>query len=380
MLVGEGSSKQLPDEAKLLGAKRVLFITDTGIASLPFISDIERDMLRAGLDVYLFGDIRPHPTDRNITEAVAIGHEFAADILVSVGGGSAMDAGRGIKAVLAYGGDIRDHGMPFRKIVYNRSEMLPHIAIPTTAGTGGEVAGGGAIYGPDPETGDMREIGLGDAELVPDVAILDPLMTVSLPPYPTAFTGMDVLTHAIESIFSAKDFALSDGLALEAIKLVEDNLRLSVREPHNLAAREAMLVAAMMATVAFSQTRLGLCHSMAMSLSVLANVPHGVGNALLLPHVFRLNSKARPDRALRIAKAFGVGYDEKDDAMLELAAGRITQLLVDTGLPVWLDETEFTQDMIDKASGMAKECGFTSTNPVIPTVAEIANIYRGCFR
>jgi alcohol dehydrogenase class IV len=379
MLVGEGSVKQLPDEIRGLGAKKILLITDTGIVSLPFIVEIRQNLCNAGFDVYLFGEIRPHPTEQNVIDAVEIGRQFGADILVSVGGGSSMDAGRGIKAILTYGGNIRDHMPSTRKIVYDRKDMLPHIAIPTTAGTGGEVAGGGAIYGPDLNTGEMMEIAISDANLVPDVAILDPLLTLTLPAYPTAFTGMDVLTHAIESIFSTKDFALSDALAYEVIRLVEENLRKAVKEPSNLAAREAMLVAAMMATVAFTQTRLGLCHSMAMSLSVMADVPHGTGNALLLPRIFRLNAKVRGDRAIRIAEAFGVERGTPEE-MIRQASDKITKLLVDTGLPVYLDDTAFTRDMIDKASKMAKECGFTITNPIIPTIEDISRIYKECFR
>jgi alcohol dehydrogenase class IV len=189
---------------------------------------------------------------------------------------------------------------------------------------------------------------------------------------------MDAMTHAIEAIFSVKDFAFSDALGDETIYVVEQNLRTVVKEPRNVTARENMLTAASMATSALTQTRLGLCHSMAMALSVMANVPHGIGNALLLPHVFRLNAKARPDRAIRMAKALGVADNAGDP--IEQAASRLTQLLVDTGLPVYLDDTAFTKEMVPEASQRAKDCVFTQTNPVNPTVEEIGKLFMGCFR
>ena len=380
MLIGEGAGAQLAEEVKLLGASKVLFLTDTGIANLPFILEMEEALRAAGLELCVYDQIRPHPTDKNVEEAVAAAKAFGVEVIVSVGGGSPMDCARGIKAVLAYGGDIRDHMLPGRKIQYNRKDMLPHIAVPTTAGTGGEVAGGGAIYGPDLETGEMMEIGLGDSALVPDIAVIDPLLTISLPPLPTAFTGMDVLTHAVECVFSTKDFALSDGLSYEAISMVEEHLRNAVHEPQNMAAREAMLVAAMMATVAFGQTRLGLCHSMAMSLSVIADIPHGTGNALLLPHIYRYNATARPERALRIAWALGVPQGLSTEETVKQGTDKITQLLIDTGLPVWLDDTKFTKEDIPRAAVMAKHCGFTYTNPIIPTEDEIAELYMECFK
>jgi alcohol dehydrogenase class IV len=379
MLVGSGASKQLADEVKRLGKKKVLMLTDVGLASVDFVAESKNSLEQAGLKVCLFGGIHPHPTDKNVVDAVEAGKKFGMDILVSIGGGSSIDAARGTNLVFSYGGDIRDHAVGAGKCVIDRKDLLPHIAIPTTAGTGGEVAGGGGIYGLDARTGKTVEIGIGDANLVPDVAIIDALLTISLPPYITAYTGMDAMTHAIESIFSTRDFAFSDGLGYEAIKIVENNLRIAVKEPQNIVARENMLIAACMANVALGQTLLGLCHSMTTPLSVMAHVPHGVGNALLLPHIYRLNASARPDRAMRIAKALGITDDDSRD-FIGRATVRITQLLVDTGLPVYLDDTAFTKDMIPEASEMAKRCRFTVTNPVILSAEEIGQIYLGCFR
>jgi alcohol dehydrogenase class IV len=378
MIVGAGASKQLADEVKNLGGKSVLLLTDTGVASLDFTGEIRKSLEQAGLSVCFFGEIRPHPTDKNVADAVAAGKKAGVDIMVSLGGGSSMDCARGVNLVFTYGGDIREHRVGLGKYVTNRKDLLPHIAIPTTAGTGGEIAGGAAIYGPDPQSGKMVEIPLSDANIIPDVAIIDPELTFGLPPVITASTGMDAMTHAIEAIFSVKDFAFSDALGYETIYVVEQNLRTVVKEPRNAAARENMLIAASMATSALTQTRLGLCHSMAMALSVMANVPHGIGNALLLPHVFRLNAKARPDRAVRMARALGVADNAGDP--IEQAASRLTQLLVDTGLPVYLDDTAFTKEMVPEAAQRAKDCVFTQTNPVDPAVEEIGRLFMGCFR
>lgn len=379
LVVGKDAVKGLADEVKLLEARRVMLLTDSGLASLPFIDEIGGMLRKAGLIVCLFSEIQPHPTDDNAYAAAAKAREFRAEVLVSVGGGSAMDCTRATKALIAYGGNIRDHDVHNRKFTYQRADMLPHIAVPTTAGTGSEVAGGVGLYGTDPLTGETMEISIADAALVPDVALLDPVLTVSLPAYPTAFSGMDVLVHAVESIFSVNHFAISDGLAVQAIKMVQGNLRTAVKEPGNLPAREAMMVAATTATMAFGQTMLGLCHSMAMSLSVMAGIPHGTANAILLPGVYRLNAKAAPERAVMIAGAMGI-EGANDEEAIEATATAFTQLLEDIGLPVWLNDTGFTGEMVPKAAQLAKDCFFTQMNPVKPGTEEIGEMYRALFK
>ncbi|MFA7468142.1 MAG: iron-containing alcohol dehydrogenase, partial [Desulfotomaculaceae bacterium] len=298
---GPGAIQELDVIIKEMGKNRVIVITDKVMQQLPLVTNMVDKLKNAGLNVSVFGDIGPNPVEEMVHNAVAFMQEVNPEVLVCIGGGSPIDAGKAANVVFTHGGIVNDYDIAIGGIMKITPKLLPLIAIPTTAGTGTEVTFVGVIT----DTTKQTKFGVLSPLLIPDVALLDPELTISMPPSLTAFTGIDALTHCIEAYTSIGGYPPAEALALHGIKMISPSLRTPVQDGQDLQAREEMLTASMMAGTAFSLNGLGACHAMAHQLSAIFDIPHGLANAILLPRVMKYNIPANPQKFAAIAEAMG---------------------------------------------------------------------------
>jgi alcohol dehydrogenase class IV len=331
---GPGSSDLVGRYAQNLGGPKALVVSDPGVAAAGWTAKVVANLRAAGLSVVEFLDVSPNPRDSQIMEGSAIYAREGCGMLVAVGGGSPMDCAKGIGIVHTN----ERHILSFAGADNVPLPGPPLICIPTTAGTSADISQF-AIIG---DTARKVKIAIVSKALVPDVSLLDPALTGSMPPDLTAHTGLDALTHAMEAYVSNASSPMTDLLALEAIRQVAANLPQAYARPHDLTARAGMLHASLLAGLAFSNAILGAVHAMAHSLGGFLDLPHGQCNAILLDHVARRNFTAAPARYRQIAKALGAdieatpedrGADVLVQAIRDLKAGvGVTQTLSDLGV------------------------------------------------
>lgn len=296
--MGIGAVKQLGDTAKFLGGNKALLVTDAGVAVLGMADQIKGILENAGITTVIYSDTEPNPTDENVREAVKIYKEKKCDMLVSLGGGSSHDCAKGVGIVACNKGDICD----FAGIDTVPNALPPFIAINTTAGTAAEMTRFAVIT----NTKTHIKMIYATARITPTVAINDPVLMVGMPPALTASTGMDALTHAIEAYVAALANPVTDACAVGAIKLIVEFLPQAVANGENMVARDKMAYAEYLAGMAFNNAGIGIVHAMAHQPGALLNKPHGVCNAILLPHGCTFNLIACPQRYAEIAELMGV--------------------------------------------------------------------------
>ncbi|HZR52838.1 MAG TPA: iron-containing alcohol dehydrogenase [Streptosporangiaceae bacterium] len=297
----EGAIKELPGAVRATGADGAMIVTDAGLAATPVLGTVARELAEAAIPVHVFSGVHPNPT----TDDIAAGADAVAEVgarrvaLVAVGGGSPIDAAKGI--AIAAVNPQRGRELDYRNAF--SVPALPIIAVPTTAGTGAETNAFGVVTDPAAH----RKFYVGHASTMPAAAIGDPALTVGLPPSVTAATGMDALTHALESYLSLRPNSWSDGIDLQVIRLIAANLPRACADGADLDARHQMLLAAHMAGVAMANTGLGICHAIGHALGGRWNIAHGVTLTMILPEVLRYNLPVRPERTADVAFALGVG-------------------------------------------------------------------------
>ena len=294
-----------------------------------------------------------------------------------IGGGSPIDAAKAANVVYTHGGCANDYDVAFGGIMKIQPKLLPMIAIPTTAGTGTEVTNVSVITDVERQT----KFGILSPFLIPDVALLDPEVTVSMPAKLTAFTGIDALTHSIESYTSIVGFPAADGLGLKAIKMISGALRTAVKDGKNVEAREQMLVASMMAGTAFSLNGLGACHALAHQLSAYFDTPHGLANAILLPHIMRFNLDYNTQKFADVAEAMGAdirGLSTKEAA--EKALEMVEQLCEDVGVPKYLDDAGASKKEIPGMVERALLDNPITTNPRKASAEDVEKLYLAAFK
>ena len=366
---GAGSVKKVGELAKAEGAKKALIITDSFIAQSDIRKKIEDSLKAAGITVEVFDGVTPNPT----TACVDAGSDFAAksdaDILIAVGGGSSMDTAKGVS--LGARNPQRGIGLDYQ--TQFEKPGLPIIAIPTTAGTGSEVNAFGVIT--DEET--HVRFYVGHSSALAKAAILDPELTLGLPPKATAATGMDAMIHAVESYLSIRNNPYSDGIALQTIELVMKNLPTAYKEGSNLEARANMLLASHIVGVGFSHTGLGLVHGIGHSLGGHFNVPHGVALCTVLDQVLRFNLPARQARMAKIGQALGVADTAKSEAEnADQAIKTLVQLAREVGLDTKLSDHGITEADLPLLAKTAVEDAVTLNNPIKPTEQDVLGILR----
>lgn len=368
-LMGIGSHKQLGEQIKILGGKKPFLVADKGITEAGLTSQIV-DLIKqeTGSDTVVFDDTVPNPTDTNVEEGVKAYKENGCDMIITLGGGSPHDCGKGIGIVLTNGGTIHD----FEGVDQSTKPMPPFIAINTTAGTASEMTRFCIIT----DTSRKVKMAIVDWHVTPTVAINDPLLMVGMPTALTAATGMDALTHAVEAYVSTMATPVTDACALKAIELVADYLRQAVANGEDIEARDKMAYAEYLAGMAFNNASLGHVHAMAHQLGGFYNLPHGICNAILLPHVSRFNLIARLDRFADIAIAMGepVGDLSKREAA-EKAITSIEILSRDIGIPPNLTVLGVKKEDLPIMADNAQKDACGATNPRRPSHNDVIDIY-----
>ncbi len=351
---GPGRVKELADMCAELGISRPLLVTDPGLAANPMVADIVGDLAAAGLGVKVFADIKPNPVGENIEKGAQAFREGGMDGVIAFGGGSALDAGKVIAMMAGQDRplwDFEDVGDNWTRV--KADAIAPIIAIPTTAGTGSEVGRAGVIT--NAETHEKKIIF--HPGLMPAIALLDPQLTVGLPAGLTAATGMDALSHNLEAYSAPGYHPMADGIAVEGIRLVKENLETAVREPDNITARGNMLMASAMGATAF-QKGLGGMHALAHPLGGVHDAHHGMLNAILMPYVLKANREAIEERFDRLAAWLGLdgGFDGVVQWVLDLRkAIGIPHALADIGIP---------GDNLEQIAAMAVQDPSAGGNPV----------------
>jgi alcohol dehydrogenase class IV len=401
--VGAGVIGQLPAVVRATGADQVVVVTDAALAATPVIATVQAVLADAGIPARLFAGVHPNPTTDDLAAGADAVAQVTADAtasasaaavtatlkasapplsappapplkritLVAVGGGSPIDAAKGI--ALAAVNPQRGRDLDYRGNF--AVPALPIVAVPTTAGTGSETNAFGVVTDP----AGRRKFYVGHASSMPVAAILDPALTVGLPPAATAATGLDALTHALESYLSARPNPWSDGIALQAIRMIAASLPRACADGGDLAARSQMLLAAHMAGVAMASTGLGLCHAIGHALGARWDVAHGVALATVLPEVLRFNRPARTRRLAEIAFALGAGDTGADDQRNAAAAiDAVTGLRGTIGLDRWIGEFGVTEADFGQIAADALDDEVLANTPRHPTGDDIRAILLAC--
>lgn len=335
---GAGVAAELADQVARLGGRRVLVVTDPGVRAAGIADALIAD-LRAAFDVELTDAISGNPRDHECLAATDLARCHAADTIVAIGGGSPMDAAKAVAALVTNGGTVQDWEAPRR---LDRAP-LPIVAVPTTAGTGSEVT----FYAVVTDTARQFKMSLFDTRLAPRVALVDPEMTASVPTAVAAATGMDALTHAVEAYTGRLASPVTDALALHAIRLISRHLEAAVLDRAAADAREAMMMASLIAGMAFGNADVAAVHCLAEAIGGRYDTPHGVANSVFLPVVFAYNAETDPARHADVAVALGIPVEGRDAGELAQAgAARLRELARRIGIPAFsaladIDPVEF---------------------------------------
>jgi len=368
-LMGVGCSKETGAQAKALGASKLLIVTDAGLAKMGVADQIKGQLEAAGLQAIIFAGAEPNPTDTNVHDGVKVYQENKCDGIVSLGGGSSHDCGKGVGLVIGNGGHIRD----FEGVNKSTKPMPPFLAINTTAGTASEMTRFCIITNTDTHV----KMAIVDWRCTPNIAINDPVLMVGMPPALTAATGMDALTHAVEAYVSTIATPITDACAIKAIELVARHLSPAVANGDDLEARDRMAYAEYLAGMAFNNASLGYVHSMAHQLGGFYNLPHGVCNAILLPAVSQFNLIACPQRFADIAVALGeniTGLSVTEAADKAIAA--IRKLSASIGIPTGLKDLNVKEADLKIMAENAKKDACQFTNPRKATLEQVINIFK----
>jgi acetaldehyde dehydrogenase/alcohol dehydrogenase len=379
--------------------KKAFIVTDPAMVKLGFIDKVTYQLDKANIKHEIFSEVDPDPSVDTVEKGVKIMKEFQPDLIIAVGGGSPIDAAKGMWLFYEYPDtkfeDLRLKFMDIRKRTYKFPELgkkALFIAVPTTSGTGSEVTAFAVI------TDKKRNIKypLADYELTPDIAIIDPDLTMTIPPSVTADTGMDALTHAIEAYVSVMASDYTDALAEKAIKLIFEYLPKAYKNGQDKVAREKMHNASCIAGMAFTNAFLGINHSMAHILGAKFHLPHGRANAILLPYVIEYTAElpkkfaAFPqyeypkaaEKYAEIAKMLGLPASTVEEGVKSLIEA-IKNLMKELNLPLTLKEAGINKEEFEKQIMEMSDIAFndqcTGSNPRMPLVSEIAEIYRKAY-
>ncbi|KJS81792.1 MAG: hypothetical protein JM58_16280 [Peptococcaceae bacterium BICA1-8] len=370
---GLGKADEVSEEAKRLNVNRVVVVTEKAIQEAGVIENILKSLKNGNIEYIVYNGVHSDPSVKIMDEIARLVKESGAQGLIGVGGGSSLDATKGAAIVCTNGGSIRDY------IGENKFKIapLPLIAIPTTAGTGSEVTWHISVN----DTERKLKVTVRSFLCVPEVAILDPNLMVTVPAKVAAFTGMDAFTHAFESYISTKgSWIMTETLALKAMELIAINLRVFVANRQNVEAGENMLIASMMGGMCLSHARTGIIHQMARPLGALFHVPHGLANSMLLPYAMEFSVFANPGKFANVARVMGI----KVDGLSEMEAAKATIIAVkelcnDIGLPNKLRDVGVKEELLSQLAEDAMQGRDLFDNPRQGTVEDLIKIYRSAY-
>ena len=370
LLFGWGSVGKTGEEALRYGTKALIVSGKTSSRASGALDAVCASLKSAGISVTLFCEVESDPSVHTVTVGATRARDSGADIVIALGGGSPLDAAKAISVMATHSGNIVD----YEKTALTR-KGIPVIAIPTTAGTGSEVTKFVVITDTDRKV----KMLISSPFLIPRVALLDPQLTLSIPPAFTAGPGMDALTHAIEAFQSSLAAPTTDVFALSAIRLIGGNLVKATLNGANVEARTAMLLGQMHAGLAFGNASVALVHAMSRPLGAHFGIPHGQANAILLPWVMEYNRPACPEKFVRIAEALGCdvqGLPLKEAS--RLAVTTVREIYADTELPLTLAELGIPAEALPQLAQDASQSGSVLFNPRKPTLSEIEQLYHSC--
>ena len=325
---GAGARRLVAEHLAAQGLERPLVVTDRGIAPLPLLSRFVAELDRFQVAVY--SEIWGNPVKKQVIDGVAAFRSHRADAIVGLGGGAALDVAKAIALMATHEGDVLEYAWDHPHVRPIEKALPYFVALPTTAGTGSEVGRSSVI---SDDATHVKKI-IFSPHLLARAVFADPELTLDLPPAITAATGMDALTHNVESYLSPAYHPLCDGIALEGTRIAAAALRAAVREPHNLKARSDMLMASMMGAIAF-QKDVGAVHSCAHALSTVADLHHGLANGIMIDHVMRFNTPAAGAKMAELAHVVGAA-SHSDSAGAEAFIDWLVALKLDLGIPAGL--------------------------------------------
>lgn len=363
---GAGRIAELAQCAKELGMSSPLLITDSGLANLPMVKNAVQSCIDAGLSCGLFSQIKSNPNGENVIDGVAAYHAGNHDGVIAFGGGSGLDAAKAIALMVGQKlplWDFEDVGDNYLKVI--EEGVAPIIAVPTTAGTGSEVGRASVITD---EKEHIKRI-IFHPLMLPTIVILDPELTVGLPPHITAATGMDALSHNLEALCSPLYHPLAEGIAVEGIRLVKEYLPTAVSNGADIEARTQMLVASTMGATAF-QKGLGGMHALAHPLGALYDAHHGLLNAILMPYVLKANQDEISERIERVAR-----YIDLEDCSFDGFLNWVLQMREDLNIPHTLKEIDIDVDQQSLVAIMATEDPSAGGNPIKFTTDQYQQIF-----
>lgn len=368
---GPGARKVLPEVIQRLGKKKALVVTDKGLIQFGVAKMVTDVLDEAAVAYDVFSEVKPNPTVKNVQDGVAAFKASGADLLVAIGGGSAMDTAKGIGIVVA-NPEFADV-VSLEGCAPTKNKSVPMVALPTTAGTAAETTINYVIIDEEKK----KKMVCVDPNDIPAVAVIDAELMYSLPRSLTAATGMDALTHAIEGYITKGAWEMSDMFEIEAIRMISRYLPVAVDEPQNPEGRNGMAVAQYIAGMAFSNVGLGLVHGMAHPMGSLFDVPHGVANALLLPTVMEYNMPECIDKYPRIAEAMGVdikGLTPQEAS--QAAVDAVRALAIRVGIPQHLSDLGIKESDIPALAEQAIADVCTPGNPRECSLEDIKALYR----
>ena len=364
---GAGRIRELPEACRAIGLKRPLLVTDPGVAKLPMVADAVAALRRAGIDVAVFRDVRPNPVAANVEAGTRVARAAKNDGVIAWGGGSALDTG---KAVALMAGQIRPL-WDFENIgeAWTRANLAaihPTIAIPTTAGTGSETGRAAVIIHPETRTKKV----IFHPRMMPSIVIADPELTVSLPARLTAGTGMDAFVHCLEAYCAPAYHPYADGIAVEGMRLVKENLPRAIRDGRDIEARGHMLAASQMGSTAF-QKGLGAIHALSHSIGAVLDTHHGLTNAVIMPYVLAFNRVAIDDKIRRLAR-----WLELRTATFDGFMEWVLEFRRQVGIPHTLAELGVKDSQLEEFAETAAADPAAAGNPVPAGVPEMRGLYE----
>ena len=368
-LMGADCLKDAGDQVGELGFKKALIVTDKVLGQIGIVKKVTDVLDNKNIEYAIYDETKPNPTVKNVNDGLALLKEKECDFVISLGGGSAHDCAKGIALLATNGGEIKD----YEGVDKSKKPQLPMVGINTTAGTGSEMTLFAII------TDEERHIkmALVDKHLTPIIAVNDPMLMLAMPKSLTAATGMDALTHAIEAYVPTSATPITDACAEKAIELISNYLVNAVENGQDVEARDMMAYAEYLAGMAFNNASLGYVHAMAHQLGGFYNLPHGVCNAILLPHVQEYNKSTSASRLAKIAKIMGGNIEGlTDEQGADLCIDMIKSLSQTIGIPEGLGVLVVKESDFETLATNALNDACSLTNPRKGNLEEVIAIFK----
>ncbi len=368
-IMGKGCLQEIGPYIQELKLKKALVVTDKFLMKSGIAGKLLAVLDEAGIEYAIYDEVKPNPTCKNVHDGVDYLKAQDCDYLISIGGGSPQDTAKAIGIIATNGGHIKE----YEGVHKSKHKSLPIVAVNTTAGTSAEVTINYVITDEERKV----KIVMVDKNSIATISVNDPKLMIDKPAALTAATGMDALTHAIEALVTPGAYPVTDATALAAVEIIFANLARTVKNGHDIEAREQMVYAIFLGGLAFNNAGLGYVHAMAHQLGGVYDLPHGVCNAMLLPYVEEENAKYVPEKFRSIAKAIGLNVeDQTDKQCADFVIESIKGLSKEVGIPSKLSELGVDEVDLDLLAENSMKDACAPGNPFIPTKEEVITLFK----